>query len=154
MDNTKQTLSLRELADTLGWYDPQMDASGINSFGKYDPTSFSQVVRLMGPNQTISITPAECDYALSCLLRDVCLQREIPSIWRAFATHLCQAMKLILEDEPSTPETSTREGDYCRGEYTRFMQERETLRKRNQECHETVAAYNNIVIDWRFGKVK
>jgi len=142
--------TLRQIADQHGWYDREMDLSGMDTFNRYDSSVFSQQVRNFGYTNLASITPGECDFLFSILLRDGKLRGGHPVTWQAYADLLCEAMAQILSQQVSTPKKSTSKWDYCRGEYTRFMMERERLRKVDTACDKATACYNKIVIDWRY----
>jgi hypothetical protein len=142
--------TLRQIADQHGWYDREMDLSGMDTFNRYDSSVFSQQVRNFGYTNLASITPGECDFLFSTLLRDAKLRGALPLTWQAYADLLCEAMAQILSQQVSTPEKSSSKWDYCRGEYTRFMMEREGLRKLDTTCDKATARYNKVVINWRF----
>ena len=142
--------TLRQIAQNHGWYDSEMDLSGMATFNRYDSSAFSQQVRNFGHTNLASITPAECDFLFSTLLRDTQLRGDHPATWQAYADLLCEAMTRILSQQVSKPAKSTSKWDYCRGEYTRFMMERERLRKVDTACDKATACYNKIVIDWRY----
>ena len=135
--------SLLAISNNYKYYDNEFNKSGMATFNSYNPTKFSQIIRIFGNTKLNNITPGECDYAFNTLFKDIQLYKLFPNIWRVFAEHLCDAIVYITQD------LSIDEVGY-RLEYARFMNEREKYRNIHEEAHKYVSLYNKHVINWRF----
>ena len=131
------------------YYEPSFDWTGMDSWGRFDSSNFSSMVRVFRNSPLSSITPAECDFIFNGLLRDTQLRYSHPKTWNNLAKYLTATIQHLLSKPGVHSPTNSSPFAY-RLEYAKFMNARQNFR--TSETESVIANYNKIVVEWRFPK--
>lgn len=135
-------ISLRDIANTFYYHDREMDTTGIDSFGKYNPTHFAQKIQIFSKAHLNTISAGECDFIFNGLLQDETLYQNNQKLWECITEYMIDTIAFLTQDMSID--------DPYRKEYARFMTEREKWRNNHQGTKKYVPEYNDKVIQWRF----
>jgi len=133
------SITLRQLSKSP----TENNVDAIATFGKYNNSTFSQIIDIFGNSELSTITPGECDWAFNTLLRDTNLLQTNAPLWNIFAEYLVDTIKY------TTEQLDVKTSKY-KHEYPRFMNERETFR--NPATTKCISIYNNTILNWRLSR--
>ena len=137
-------ISLNEIADNHNYSECHMNRDNLSTWSEYKEDNFTQRIIMFSGNKLINVTPLECDHLFNTLMSDKIFYQRHQKLWHIYARYICETIKYLINGLPHNSE--------YRNVYTKFMNEREHFRNRNDDNDRYIQKYNDYVWKWRFPK--